>query len=95
MYIDQTGMFPVQSYNNMKLIFVEHVYDINEILAIPLKSRTSQSMVGAFEQVIKYLDKRDYKSIVNVMDNEGSKVVEQYINNDNFDIELFPARITI
>ena len=76
MYTAQRETFPVQSYNNIQLISLIYVYDINVILAIPLKTRTSQSIVGAFKTVIKYLDKRNCKPIVNVMENECSKVVE-------------------
>ena len=41
-YMDQTGTFLVQSYNNMKLILVAYVYDIIAILAIPLQQEPEE-----------------------------------------------------
>ena len=90
MYTDQTGMFPVRSYCNMKLIFVAYIYNIYTIIGLPLKIRTSESMIGAFKKVLKILDKQNCKPRVNVMDNKYSKAVEQYIISNNIDSELYP-----
>ena len=92
MFTDQTGTFPVRSFNNMKLIFVAYVYDINAILAVPLKSRTKEAMTDAFTQVIHYLNKQECKPKVNVMDNECSKAVEEHIKGHGIDIELCPPK---
>ena len=93
MYTDQTGTFPVRSFSNMKLLFVAYIYDINAILAIPLKSRTDEAMVDAFRQVISKLEECNSKPKVNVMDNECSRAVEQYIKKSaNMDIELCPPK---
>ena len=87
-YTDQQENVPSTIIQQYEIIFVAYVYDINAILAIPLKTRTSQTMVSTFEQVIKYLDKQDCKTIVNMIDMECSNVVEQCINNNNIVIEL-------
>ena len=61
MYTDQIGTFPVRSYNNMKFIFVAYIYDIDTILAVPLKTKILGSMVGAFKKALKILDKHNCK----------------------------------
>ena len=92
MYSDQTGTFPVQSYSNMQLTFVAYIYDINAIIGVPLKTRTSESMIGAFQKVLKMMEKSNCKPVVNVMDNECSKAVQEYIISNNIDIELCPPK---
>ena len=53
MFTDQTGNFPVRSYNNMMYIFVAYIYDANAILMIPLPNKTKEAHVDAFKQVLK------------------------------------------
>ena len=88
MYSDQTGMFPVRSYSNMQLIFVAYIYDINAIIGLPLKTRTSESIIGAFQKVLKMMTKSNCKPVVNVMDNKCRKAVQEYITVNGIDIEL-------
>ena len=87
MYSDQTDTFPVRWYINMQLICVAYIYDINAIIGLPLKTRTSESMIGAFQKVLKMTAKSICKPVVNMMDNECSKVVQEYITGNNIDIE--------
>ena len=56
----------------------------------PYQSKLARVRIngGGIQKVIKHLDKRNCKPIVNVMNNECSKAVEQYINSTNIDIEL-------
>ena len=79
MYSDQTGTFPVGSYSNMQLIFVAYIFDINAIIGLPLKTRTSESIIGAFQKVVKMTEKSNCKPVVSVMNNECSKAVQKYV----------------
>ena len=67
MYTGQTGLFPLRSNRNIKLNFMAYIYDINTILAVPLKTRTSESMMGAFNKVLNILDKHNCNLRVNVI----------------------------
>ena len=92
MHSDQTGTFPVQLYSNMHLLFVAYIYDINAIIGLPLKMRTSESMIGAFQKVLKMTTKSNCKPVVNVTDNKCNKAVQEYITGNNIDIELCPPK---
>ena len=45
-------------------------------------------MIDAFNDIIQHLDDKGYKPNLNVMDNECSKAVEQFIKKKNVDIQL-------
>ena len=90
MYTDLPGPFPVRSFSGMTYIFIAYVYDINTILAVAMPNRSAESMKAAFEKIITHLSERNVKPTLNVMDNECSKVVEQYIRSENIDIQLVP-----
>jgi len=90
MYTDLPGPFPVRSFSSMVYIFIAYVYDLNVILAIPMPSRSAESMQAAFEKVITHLNERDVKVTLNVMDNESSKLVESYIKEQDIDIHMVP-----
>ena len=55
-----------------------------------MPTRTDATMVTAFQEVITVLKARGYSPALNVMDNECSKTVEQYIRSNNIAIQLVP-----
>ena len=83
MYIDLTGKFPVRSYKNNQYVFVAYFYSINAIIVRTMPSHTDEAMVATFKEIIKELKSCGYQPQLNVMDNECSKAVQQYINSDN------------
>ena len=81
-YTDLSGRFPTRSYRNMQYIFVAYAYQPNAIILEPMKSRESTSMVEAFQNVYEYLKKCGHKPKLNVMDNECSKAVKDYLQKE-------------
>jgi hypothetical protein len=90
LYTDLTSSFPVRSFKNMQYIFVAYVYDINAIIVRAMPTRMDTSMITAFKEVIAVLWTRGYRLALNIMDNECSTAVEQYICLDKINIQLFP-----
>ena len=78
-YTDLPGPFPIESFRQMKYIFVCYAYQPNAILVRPMKSRSSACMVEAYQSIYEYLTDRGFKPKLNVMDNECSKVVKAYL----------------
>ena len=83
LYTDLTGRFPVRSYKGNQHIFLAYVYDANAILVRAMKDRTTESMLEAFKSVYDYLIRKNYKPKLHVMDNECSKIIKTFIENDN------------
>ena len=88
MYTYLTGKFPVRSYKNNQYVFVARFYSINAIIVRPMPSRTDEAMVATFKEIIEELKSCGHKPQLNVMDNECSKAVQQYINSEKINIQL-------
>ena len=54
-YTDQTGRFPITSSRGYKYIMIAYDYDSNNILAEPIKSRTSLHIKNTFQKMRKLL----------------------------------------
>ena len=89
-YTDLLGPFPARSFTSMQYICVEYVYDINTILARPMQNCSAESMQKAFQDIVAHLDSKSCKPRLNGMDNECSKIVEQYVTSQNINIQLVP-----
>ena len=48
-----------------------------------MKNKTTASMIEAFQSVYDYLIKKNFKPKLHVMDNECSKVIKTFIENEN------------
>ena len=91
MYTDITGRFPVMSYKGNQYLFVAYLYDRNAILVRAMKSRKDDDMVAAFKDILQYLEARNAKPTLNVMDNECSKTVKTFITQNEMNIQLVEA----
>ncbi len=88
MYTDLTGSFPVWLFKNMQYIIVAYVYDLNAIIVHAMPTRTNAAMITAFKEVITVLQTRGYCPALNIIDNECSTTVEQYICLEKINIQL-------
>jgi hypothetical protein len=88
MYTDLTGKFPVRSYKNNQYVFVAYFYSINAIIVRPMPSRTYEAMLATFKEISEELKSCGHTPQLNVMDNECSKAVHQYMNSENINIQL-------
>ena len=87
-YTDQTGNFPVRSFQGNRCQFVAYDYRSNAILVRPLKDQTDKSLLEAFEDVYEYLTTRGFKPRLNVMDNQCSKTIQKFIDSSKAKIQL-------
>jgi hypothetical protein len=69
---------------------VAYVYDLNGIIVRAIPTRTNTAMITAFKEVITVLQTRGYCLALNIMDNECSTTVEQYICLEKINIQLVP-----
>ncbi len=88
MYTNITDAFPVCSFKSMQYIFVAYIYDLNAIIIRAMPLRTDASMVSVFTEVITILKTGGYQPALNVMDNECSTAVENYIRSEKINIQL-------
>ena len=65
-----------------------YFYSINAILVQAMPNRTDASMVATFKDIIGHLKSCGHQPQMNVMDNECSKAVKQYITSEKINIQL-------
>eukprot|EP00804_Cyclotella_cryptica_P014576 CCRYP_004840-RA/>CCRYP_004840-RA protein AED:0.36 eAED:0.36 QI:0/-1/0/1/-1/1/1/0/294 len=86
-YTDQTGHFPVRSFHGKRYQFVAYEYRSNAILVWALADQTDKSMPEAFQDVYAYLMKRGFQPKLNVMDNQCSKTIQNFIKTKGAKIQ--------
>jgi hypothetical protein len=89
-YTDQTGRFPVVSSKGNKYIMILYDYDSNEILAQPIKDRTTPELLRAFQVMEQELVARGLKPKLMKLDNEASKLLKTYLHKQNITLQVVP-----
>lgn len=57
-YTDHTGQFPIRSNRGYNYLMMFYVYDINAIIADPLRNRTEGEMTTVYTKRMEYLKRR-------------------------------------
>ena len=91
-YSNLAGKFPVQSYEGHLYLFVCYVYSKNAIIMQAMRSRNDESMVETFKSVYKFLQKHNCSPKLHVLNNECSKAVQNFVQNENTSIQLVKPR---
>ena len=81
-YSNLIGKFPVRSFSGNQYVTVAYVYNANAILVRSMKSRTKEEYVEKFKEIYKYLKLRSFAPQLHVMDNECSKFLKDYLNEE-------------
>ncbi len=83
LYNDCTGKFPYMSLDGNVCLFVIYHYKMNAILATPIPSLDSSSILNAHKKNFEYLIAKGYQPKLNVMDNQATKVIKAYLAPQN------------
>ena len=93
LYTDLTGHFPVQSSRGHKYILVAYNFDSNSIHVKPLKSRHDNDTIKAYEDIYNMLMQRGLKPQLHWLDNEASKALNSFIDEQQTTYQLTPPHI--
>jgi hypothetical protein len=80
-FMDQTGRFPVTPNQGHAYLVIFYVYNANFISSVPIKKRTKEELLRAYQLAYKYLTCCGFKPLLQKMDNETSKDVEDFIKS--------------
>ena len=72
----------------MQYIFVCYVYEANSILVKPMKRRTDESYIEAYKEMCEKLEANGFNPTLNVIDNDCSNAVQNYITSKNVKYQL-------
>ncbi len=87
---DQTGAFPFTSQQGNRYIMVAIHLDANYIFAEPMRNRTKEEMIGAYEKIINRMRSPGLGIKKHTLDNEASGALKQYIHQQQIQFELVP-----
>ena len=74
--------------DGMTAIFMLYDWTTNAIFAMPVKDCKDVATIQVFKDLIKYLSKRGFKPIFNIMDNVASKAIKTYLRDEDIGIQL-------
>ena len=87
-YTDPTGAFPVTSRAGHKYLLVLYDFDSNAILAEPMKARSDDEALRAYEALYNTLTTRGCKPSLNILDNEASRAIKRAITSSGATFQL-------
>ena len=82
-YVDFTGKLPIWSMDCMVAIFIVYDWNMNAIIATPVKNMKEEKIVGCFKQNIEYIIQRGFKPVLKIIDNVVSRAVQAYLEKEN------------
>ncbi|KAL7483087.1 hypothetical protein ACHAW6_013637, partial [Cyclotella cf. meneghiniana] len=89
-YTDLTGRFPTMSLENKQYIFVAYDYTTNAIIVRAITDRESSTIIKAFDDIFTYLAAKGFQPQFNVLDNEASHAITQYLCQQNIKWQFVP-----
>jgi hypothetical protein len=92
-HTDQTGAFPVTSTRGIKYVFILYDYDSNSIHPIPIKNRSAESILEAYQKAHNKLVQAGLCPKLHRLDNECSQILKDYMTNQQEDYQLVPPGI--
>eukprot|EP00978_Attheya_sp_CCMP212_P029499 scaffold104960_cov29-Attheya_sp.AAC.2 len=87
-YADLTGNFPITSLDGTRAVFIMYDWTTNTILATPIKDAKAETIVDSFRKNIKYIKKRGFKPVFNIIDNVASRAVKAYLQTEDIQMQL-------
>ena len=93
LYTDLTGLFPVYLITGSNYIMILYLYDINGIIAEPLKNRTSQELSKAYNKWINIFQMKGILHSTHWLDNEAPSEIININKNYNITHQLTPPHM--
>jgi hypothetical protein len=89
-YSDQTGRFPVTSSSGNTQLFVLYHYDANHIFLLAIKNKSQECLHAAYTKVHEQIKAAGLKLNFQIMDNECSQLLKEYMTKSEIDFQLVP-----
>jgi hypothetical protein len=89
-YTDLTGRFPTMSMENNQYVFVAYDYTTNAILVRAIPNREATTIAKAFQDVFSYLETKGFKPKFNVLDNEASSAITNFLRSQDIKYQFVP-----
>ncbi len=87
-YNNLAGNFPFMLLDGSVCFFVMYHYETNAILATLIANLDNKSIFKAYKAHFEMLEAKGYKPRVNVMDNQATKYIEQFLTKKECKLQL-------
>jgi hypothetical protein len=87
-YHDLTGSFPFISLDGSMCFFVLYHYELNCILATPISGLDNKTIFEAYKQCFDQLMAKGFKPKLNIMDNQATKHIKQFLQKTSANYNL-------
>jgi hypothetical protein len=87
-YHNLTGSFPFVLLEGSVCFFVLYHYESNGIIADPIKGLDSKTLFKAYKKYSDKLTKQGFHVKLNVMDNQATKYIKQFLDENNCKLQL-------
>ena len=87
-YNDMTGNFPFVSLDGSVCFFIMYHNETNSILATPIDGMTDIIIFNAYKKNFEMLEKKGFKVKLNVMDNQATKYIKQFLTEQECKLQL-------
>ena len=87
-YAYLTGKFHITSIQGMAAMFIMYDWASNAILATPIKEAKAKTIVECFKRNIKYMSKRGFKPVYNIIDNVETKAIKTYLESEKIKVQF-------
>jgi hypothetical protein len=85
--------FLVPSVLGNQYILAVYEYDSNYIHAEPMVDRTGPSIIDAYQRSITFLQSRGFKPLLQRLDNEATRALQDFLVASDIDFQLAPPHI--
>jgi hypothetical protein len=89
-HTNQTGAFPFTSQRGNRYVMVAIHLDANYIFVEPMRNRTKEEMIQAYENIINRMRMAGLGITRHTLDNEASDALKQCIRLQQIEFELVP-----
>ena len=85
---DLTGSLPFMSLEGSVCFFVLYHYKLSCILVDPITGLDNKTIFNAYEKQFNALTKQGFKPKLNIMDNQATKYIKQFLNENECKLQL-------
>jgi hypothetical protein len=89
-HLDQTGGFPYTSQRGNHYIMVAIHLDANYIFNEPMKNRTEEEMMAAYQRIVNRMRAAGLGLKKHILNNEASKAFKEKIKENKMEYKLVP-----
>jgi hypothetical protein len=92
-YTDPTGKFLTPSVSGNQYVLIVYEYDGNYIYGAHMPHRNGPSIIAAYKIAIRLFESRGFKPLLQRLDNEVSRALQTFMDEENIDFQLAPPQV--